>query len=110
MLGAAFRHRKKTDVAAADVWRRRQQRHNSVVRETSKKVKRTAARFAAFLEDCELDPSWPALRVESVLRKLDAVERSLNKNENDAAFLRAQLLSIGTLRRMQAEIRSERVS
>jgi hypothetical protein len=67
-----------------------------VVRETSKKVKRTAARFAAFLEDCELDPSWPTLSAARwrvyVLGRLDAVERSLNKN--DAAFLRAQLLSI----------------
>src|SRR6476619_4122158 len=98
MLGAAFRHREQTDVATDDVWRRRQQRHNLVVPETSKKVKRTASRFVAYLEDCELDTSGPALSVArwrvysasySGDRALDAVERSLNKN--DAAFWRVQL-------------------
>jgi len=57
MLRAAFRHRKKTNVPTVDVWRRRQQRHISVVRESLQKVKRTGLRFGTFLDDCELDPS-----------------------------------------------------
>jgi hypothetical protein len=57
MLGPAFRHRKKTNVATVDVRWRRQQRHNSVVREPTQKVKRIASRVAAFLDDCEVDSS-----------------------------------------------------
>jgi hypothetical protein len=49
-----------------------------VVREISQKVKRTGSRFAAFLDDCELDPSWLRLTRTGLLRRMSISSVSVN--------------------------------